>query len=89
MSNFYTNVQCFGSSILYRGVMNGKRVKQRIDYEPSLYIPSNKNAQFKALDGTPLMQKKFDSIKEAKEYSKKFDEVIGCLLYTSPSPRDS
>ena len=77
MSNFYTNVQCFGSSILYRGVMNGKRVKQRIDYEPSLYIPSNKNAQFKALDGTPLMQKKFDSIKEAKEYSKKFDEVIG------------
>ena len=77
MSNFYTNVQCFGGSILYRGVMNGKRVKQRIDYQPSLYIPSNKNAHFKSLDGTPLMQKKFDGIKEAKEYSKRFDDVIG------------
>ena len=34
--DFYTNVQAYGSYILYRGVMDGKRVKQRIEYEPSL-----------------------------------------------------
>ena len=86
MTNFYTNVQCFGNSILYRGIMDGKRVNQRIDYQPSLYIPSRKTSgSFKSLDGTPLDRKKFDDIREAKEFTKKYD---GCLLYTSPSPRD-
>ena len=89
MTNFYTNVQCFGNSILYRGIMNGKRVNQRIDYQPSLYIPSRKTAgSFKSLDGTPLDRKKFDDIREAKEFTKKYDGIPGCLLYTSPSPRD-
>ena len=74
--NFYTNVQCFGNSILYRGVMDGKRVKQRIDYQPSLYIHS-KNGTYKSLDGTPLHRKKFDDIKEAREYIKGFTGVAG------------
>jgi len=73
---FYTNVQCFGNSILYRGVMNGKRVKQRIDYQPSLYI-QHKNGTLKSLDGVPLLEKKFEDIKEAREYIKKFDGVSG------------
>jgi DNA polymerase elongation subunit (family B) len=76
MTNFYTNVQCFGNAILYRGVMDGKRVKQRIEYQPSLYI-THKNGKLKSLDGTPLLQKKFDDIKEAREYIKKFDNVSG------------
>jgi DNA polymerase elongation subunit (family B) len=76
MTNFYTNVQCFGNAILYRGVMGGKRVKQRIDYQPSLYIP-HKNGKLKSLDGTPLLQKRFDDIKEAREYIKKFSGVSG------------
>ena len=78
MTNFYTNVQCFGNSILYRGIMDGKRVKQRIDYQPSLYIPSRKTpGPYKSLDGTPLDRKKFDDIREAKEFSKKFDNIPG------------
>jgi len=78
MTNFYTNVQCFGNSILYRGIMNGKRVNQRIDYQPSLYIPSRKTAgSFKSLDGTPLDRKKFDDIREAKEFTKKYDGIPG------------
>jgi len=78
MTNFYTNVQCFGNSILYRGIMNGKRVNQRIDYQPSLYIPSRKTSgSFKSLDGTPLDRKKFDDIREAKEFTKKYDGIPG------------
>jgi len=78
MTNFYTNVQCFGNSIIYRGIMNGKRVNQRIDYQPSLYIPSRKTAgSFKSLDGTPLDRKKFDDIREAKEFTKKYDGIPG------------
>ena len=73
---FYTNVQCFGNSILYRGVMDGKKVKQRIDYQPSLYIHSKKGT-YKSLDGTLLQRKKFDDIKEAREYIKGFTGVAG------------
>ena len=32
MSNFYTNVQVVSGNILYRGVLDGKRVKQKIEY---------------------------------------------------------
>ena len=73
---FYTNVQCFGNSILYRGVMNGKRVKQRIDYSPSLYIRS-KTGQYKTLDGKTLDRKRFDDINGAREYIKGFKDVSG------------
>ncbi len=73
---FYTNVQCFGNSILYRGVMDGKRVKQRIDYSPSLYIRS-KTGQYKTLDGKTLERKRFDDISGAREYIKGFKDVSG------------
>ena len=73
---FYTNVQCFGNSILYRGVMDGKRVKQRIDYSPSLYIRS-KTGQYKTLDGKTLDRKRFDDISGAREYIKGFKDVSG------------
>jgi len=43
MSNFYTNVQAIGGKILYRGIMDGKRIKQKVDYEPSLYLPAKKD----------------------------------------------
>ena len=77
MTTFYTNVQSVGNQILYRGVKNGQRIKERVDYEPSLYIPSQRNANFKSLEGIPLMQKRFDNLSEAREYIKRFDDVAG------------
>ena len=73
--NFYTNVQNFSGYILYRGVKDGKRVKERIDYHPSLFIPSKKITSFTNLEGDYLDQKVFKSIKAAKEYMKQFDGV--------------
>jgi len=77
MANFYTNVQNLGGRILYRGIMDGKRVKQRVDYTPSLYLPSKKVTQYKTLDDKYLDKKTFDSIYEARDYVKKFDGVAG------------
>ena len=73
--DFYTNIKSWGNNILYRGIKNGKRVKMKIDYEPSLYIESNKPTDFKTLHGKFLEQKKFDSIREAKDYVKQFEDV--------------
>jgi len=79
MNHFYTNVQCFGNNILYRGVVDGKRVKQRIEYSPSLYLPSRKNTQgkYKSLTGLPLDEKVFDDIRAARDFVKQFDGLPG------------
>lgn len=77
MSNFYTNVQSLGNNILYRGVVDGKRVKQRIEYSPSMYLVSKKPTEFKSLDGEYLSRKQFDDVRDAREYLKSFDKVHG------------
>ncbi len=78
MSNFYTNVQSLGGKILYRGVKSGKRIKLKIDYEPQLYLPARKgNGTHKSLDGIDLVPKRFDGIREARDYVKQFEDVAG------------
>ena len=77
MSKFYTNVQCIGNSILYRGIEDGRKIKQKIVYQPSLYIPSKKITSFTSLEGDYLDEKKFLDIKSARDYIKQFDGVSG------------
>jgi len=77
LSSFYTNVQCFGSNILYRGIKDGKRIKARIEYSPSLFLPSKKITNFTSLEGDYLDQKIFGTIREARDYIKQFDGVSG------------
>ena len=73
--SFYTNVQCFGNNILYRGIIDGKRVKQRIEYSPSLYLPSKRITNFTSLEGDYLDQKIFGDIRSARDFIKQFDGV--------------
>lgn len=80
--SFYTNVQSFGNTILYRGVTNkGKRIKERIEYSPSLFIPSSRPTEFTSLDGKYLQQKLFGNIREARDYIKTYGEVSGMKVY--------
>jgi DNA polymerase elongation subunit (family B) len=78
MANFYTNVQSIGGKILYRGIKDGKRIKLKIDYEPQLYLPARRgNGTHKSLDGIDLVPKRFDGIREARDYVKQFEDVAG------------
>jgi DNA polymerase elongation subunit (family B) len=78
MSTFYTNVQSLGGRILYRGIKDGKRIKLKIDYEPQLYLPArNGKGTHKSLDGLDLVPKRFDGIREAREYVKQYDGLPG------------
>lgn len=86
MPSFYTNVQSFGSNILYRGVTSrGKKFKEKVEYSPSLYIPSSKETDYQSLDGIYLQQKLFGNIREARDYVKKFDGVNGFKVYGNQS----
>jgi len=77
MASFYTNVQCFGNNILYRGIKNGQRIKERIEYSPSLYIPSKRVTNITSLDGEYLDQKIFTDVRSARDYVKQFDGIPG------------
>ena len=77
MSLFYTNVQNFGNNILFRGVKDGKRIKERIQYSPSLFLPSKKVTNYTSLDGDYLDLKKFKDIRSARDYIKQFEGVSG------------
>jgi DNA polymerase elongation subunit (family B) len=83
MSSFYTSVERFGNTILHRGYENGRRFSKKIDFEPTLFIPTkDQNADYKSLIGNqPINPKKFTSMSEAKDYVEKYKEVSGFQIY--------
>ena len=50
-------------------------MKERIDYSPSLFLPSKRITNYTNLEGEYLEQKIFPDIKRAKEFIKQFDGV--------------
>ena len=72
--DYYTNVISYGNSILIRGVENGERVTARNKYQPTLFVPVQKETQYKTLDGRSLTPVKQQSIKHAKEFASQYSE---------------
>ena len=81
MEKFYTSALAWGQNILYRGIENGRRVQKKVAFEPTLYVKANKRSDWKALDGTPCEPMKFQDIREAKEFAKRYDGVQGFNIY--------
>lgn len=78
---FYTNVHCRGNYIYFRGFKNGKRINQKIPFQPSFYLRTSKQSPFKSLKGENLERKKFNSISDAKDFIKKYKEVSNFPIY--------
>ena len=66
--NFYTSVHVIGNNVMFRGIRNGKRVKQRIEYSPSLYLETKKDSPYKSLQGINLEKRQFDVIRDARDF---------------------
>ena len=75
MSNFYTNVVEHRGKLLIRGVASGQSYLSRINYQPTLFLPTKEQSQFKTLDGINLQQKRFDSISKAKEFVNNYKSI--------------
>ena len=80
---FYTNVYSRGNKVYLRGYDNGKRVSKIVDYAPYMFIPAQKNAmtEFRTLDGRPVEKMKFDSISDARDFVKQYDEVSNFEIF--------
>ena len=65
---FYTSALTFGNYVYFRGYKDGKRIKQKVPFEPTLYDRVQEESEFKSLWGDNLRPRSFLSIKEAKKY---------------------
>ena len=78
---FYTNVQMYGNDILLRGYENGERFITRQKFYPTLFVTSNKDSEWKTLDGEPVQKISPGTIKECREFFKKYDDVDNFNVY--------
>mgnify|MGYP002700670648 FL=1 len=79
---FYTSVLPYRGRLLVRGVNHdGSHKKFRINYKPSLFVPSGKESEYKTLDGRDVGQVTFESMPEAKKWIDQYKDVSGFEYY--------
>ena len=80
--SFYTNVVVLGNNILFRGISNeGKRFKDRIEYHPTLFIPTKEETKFRTLEGKPVGEIQPGNMKECREFIRKYKEIDNFNIY--------
>ena len=80
--SFYTNVSCLGNNILFRGISkDGRRFKDRVEYHPTLYIPTKEKTKFRTLEGKPVGEIQPGTMRECREFISKYKEVDNFNIY--------
>lgn len=86
MNKFYTNfyLDMFGK-VKVRGWQNGRRFEESIPYKPRMFIRSkNKDTKYRSLeDNLPLEEMGFDSVKECRDFVKRYEDVLNFDIYGS------
>lgn len=80
MSKFYTNVDLVRNEILLRGYERGRRIQERLPYRPYLFLPK-KDGPYKTLEGVAVDKIEFDTVSEARDFTKKYSEVSNFSWY--------
>lgn len=82
MKSFYTSVNRYGNSILYRGYNeNGAAIAQRYKFSPTLYTPSKKPTKFKGFDSGYVAPLNFPTMRDAKEWLEQYEEMEGVNIF--------
>lgn len=79
--NFYTNVAAIGNNIYCVGYKDGRRFNERVPFSPTLYTPTNNDYGFTNIDGQNLQPRKFDSIREARDWVNMHSEIDNFRYY--------
>ena len=78
MAPFYTNVERYGNNILWRGYENGRQFMKRVKFQPTLFLPTKTETQFKTLiNQKPVAPKKFESMGDTKDFIERYRDVSG------------
>ena len=81
---FYTHFSKLGNHILVRGYDNGKRFDDKVEYNPTLYLPAGtKDAEYRTLDGQSVAAVAQGTIRDATEFMKRYEDVGNFKVYGS------
>ena len=80
---FYTNFYNKGNTVFIRGYDNGRRIVDRIEYSPTLYVPSRKSSAWKTIHGESVEPIELGSIKDAREFIGRYEDVDNFTIYGS------
>lgn len=83
----YTSVENFRGKLLYRGYENGRRIQQRANFRPTLYVPSNKPTGWQALDGTSVVPRPQESIRASRDFIEKYKGMPNFNVYGNIPPQ--
>ena len=78
---FYTTIGRYGNNLLYRGYHDGRRIKKKITFKPTLFVKGKGDSEYKTLDNISVDPIKFDSMRDAKEFMEKYKEVENFKIY--------
>ena len=80
---FYTYARLYGDKVLLRGYddKEGGSFLKKVPFCPTLYLPSNKQTEFKTLDGRYVAPVQPGTIRESKQFLKDYDGVDGATVY--------
>ena len=74
--NFYKNVIVHRGKLLVRGVLGGKDYTEKLDFGPTMYVLSQKESEYKTLQGQNLKPIKFNTISQARKFKKEIETEI-------------
>tara|TARA_B100001750_G_scaffold201790_1_gene176724 strand:- start:4411 stop:6924 length:2514 start_codon:yes stop_codon:yes gene_type:complete len=78
--NFYTSVILKGDTLYLRAIEDGKRVMRKIKYQPTLFVPTKNKSKHKTLTGHNVKPVKFNSIYQAKDFLKNYEEQTDLIF---------
>lgn len=78
---FYTNVAPYGDKMFVIGYDKGRRYMRKIDFYPTLFVTSKSKSKWQTLEGTYVDEMKPGSIKETRDFVKKYEDVSGFSIY--------
>ncbi|NDG33226.1 DNA polymerase, partial [bacterium] len=81
MTKFYTNFARCGNQILVRGYEDKVRFKDKIEYSPTLYIPSRTRTDYRTIEGYFVSPVEQGTMRDASEFIKKYEEVKNFKVY--------
>lgn len=81
MSWFYTSAERSGKFILFRGYEHGRPVKRKIEYRPTLYLPSPEPTEFRTLQGKFVAPFQPGTMGECYKFCEEYKDVEGMSVY--------
>lgn len=78
---FYTNVAPYGDKMFVIGYDKGRRYMRKVDFYPTLFVTSKSKSKWQTLEGTYVDEMKPGTIKETREFVKKYEDVSGFSIY--------